>query len=81
MTEKRIILLHEIIETKVRKEKELEYYNKQLEELQRKMFFVKKEIDLTNLIIDIIEQEKVVDIRERLLEQKDSDQGFTNNLK
>jgi hypothetical protein len=37
------------------------------------MFFVKKEIDLTNLIIDIIEQEKVVDIRERLLEQKDSD--------
>jgi hypothetical protein len=73
MTEKRIILLHEIIETKVRKEKELEYYNKQLEELQRKMFFVKKEIDLTNLIIDIIEQEKVVDIRERLLEQKDSD--------
>ena len=73
MTEKRIILLREIIETKVRKEKELEYYNKQLEELQRKMFFVKKEIDLTNLIIDIIEQEKVVDIRERLLEQKDSD--------
>ena len=59
MTEKKIILLTEVLETKVRKEKELEYYAKQLEELQRKMFFVKTEIDLTNLIIEIIENEKV----------------------
>ena len=70
MSENRIILLTEVLETKVRKEKELEYYAKQLEELQRKMFFVKKEIDLTNLIIEIIEQEKVLDIREHLLEKK-----------
>ena len=35
-----------------------------MEELQRKMFFVKKEIDVTSIIIDIIEQEKVVDLRE-----------------
>ena len=71
MSEKKIILLSEIIETKIRKEKELEYYAKQLEELQRKMFFVKKEIDLTNVIIEIIENEKVMDIREHLLEKKD----------
>lgn len=70
MSENRIILLTEVLETKVRKEKELEYYAKQLEELQRKMFFVKKEIDLTNLIIEIIEKEKVLDIREHLLEKK-----------
>jgi len=70
MSEKKIILLTEVLETKVRKEKELEYYAKQLEELQRKMFFVKKEIDLTNLIIEIIENEKVVDIKEHLLEKK-----------
>jgi len=70
MTERKIILLTEVLETKVRKEKELEYYAKQLEELQRKMFFVKKEIDLTNLIIEIIEQEKVLDIKEHLLEKK-----------
>lgn len=70
MSEKKIILLTEVLETKVRKEKELEYYAKQLEELQRKMFFVKKEIDLTNLIIDIIENEKVMDIKEHLLEKK-----------
>jgi len=70
MTEKKIILLTEVLETKVRKEKELEYYAKQLEELQRKMFFVKKEIDLTNLIIEIIENEKVLDIKEHLIEKK-----------
>lgn len=70
MSEKKIILLTEVLETKVRKEKELEYYAKQLEELQRKMFFVKKEIDLTNLIIEIIENEKVMDIKEHLLEKK-----------
>ena len=61
---KNIILLTDIIEQKVRKEKELEYYQKQMEELQRKMFFVRKEIDVTSVIIDIIEQEKVVDLRE-----------------
>lgn len=71
MSENRIILLSEVIETKIRKEKELEYYAKQLEELQKKMFFVKKEIDLTNVIIEIIENEKVMDIREHLLEKKD----------
>jgi len=70
MSQKKIILLSEVIETKIRKEKELEYYAKQLEELQRKMFFVKKEIDLTNVIIEIIENEKVMDIREHLLEKK-----------
>mgnify|MGYP000032153572 CR=1 FL=1 len=73
MTEKKIILLHDIIETKIRKEKELEFYQKQLEELQSKMFFLKKEIDLTSLIMDIIEKESVVDIRERLIEIKDED--------
>jgi len=61
---KNIILLTDVIEQKVRKEKELEYYQQQMEELQKKMFFVKKEIDVTSIIIDIIEQEKVVDLRE-----------------
>ena len=70
MNEKKIILLHEVLETKIRKEKELEYYQKQLEELQNKMFFLKKEINLTNLIIDIVEQEKVHDIKEHLIEKK-----------
>jgi hypothetical protein len=55
--EGKILLLTDIIEQKVRKEKELEYYQKQLEELQQKMWFIKKEIDLTNMIMSVIENE------------------------
>ena len=48
---KTIILLSDIIEQKVRKEKELQYYQKQLVELQEKIHFLSKEVDLTNIII------------------------------
>ena len=68
--EKKIILLHEVIETKLRKQKELEYYQQQLEELQKKMFFLNKEIDLTNIIIEIVRKEEVLDIKEHMLEKK-----------
>lgn len=68
--EKNIILLHEVIEQKVRKEKELEYYQEQLEELQRKMAYVQREIDLTNVIISVIEMEKYKDVEAKLLEAK-----------
>jgi hypothetical protein len=72
MSERKIILLSDIIETRVRKENELEYSQRQLDELQRKMFFVKKEIDLTNVIIDIIEHEKVIDIKEYVYDKIES---------
>ena len=71
--EKKIVLLTDFIEQKVRKEKELEFYTKQLEELERKMFFLRKEIQLTNYIIEIVEQEKVIDIREYLEDKRDRD--------
>jgi len=54
----KILLLTDIIEQKVRKEKELEYYQEQLKDLEKKMWFVNKEIELTNLIISVIETEK-----------------------
>ena len=72
-TPNKIILLSDYIEQKVRKEKELEYYTKELEELQRKMFFLRKEIQLTNVIIDIVEKEKVIDIQEYLEDKRDRD--------
>lgn len=64
----KIILLTEVLEQKLRKERELEYYQKELEKLQRKMFFIKKDIDLTNLIINMIDKEKVVDLKQNLLD-------------
>tara|TARA_B100000427_G_scaffold211880_1_gene176702 strand:- start:6 stop:233 length:228 start_codon:yes stop_codon:yes gene_type:complete len=71
--DRKIVLLTDFIEQKVRKEKELEYYTSQLEELQKKMFFLRKEIQLTNYIIEIVEQEKVIDIREYLEDKRDRD--------
>ena len=67
----KIIMLADVLETRVRKEKELEYYQNELEKLQEKMFFIKKDIDITNLIIDMIEKENVIDIRQHMLEKKD----------
>jgi len=64
-------MLSEVLEQKIRKEQELEYYQKELEKLQQKMFFIKKDIDITNLIIDMIEKENVVDLKQNLLEKKD----------
>jgi hypothetical protein len=58
MKEAKILTLTDILEQKVRKEKELEYYQEELERLMKKMRFVQQEIDLTNKIIYIIEQEK-----------------------
>jgi hypothetical protein len=66
-----IILISDIYKLREQKEKELEFYREKLEELQKKMFFVQKEIQLTNFIIDLIEQEKVQDIRDLIEEKKD----------
>ena len=66
----KIILLTDIYELRKKKEEELVFYHEQLEKLRNKMFFVQKEIDLTNLIIDIIEQEKVIDIKQLIKEKK-----------
>lgn len=62
----KLIVLTDIIETKLRKEKELEFYQQELEKLKQKMFFLQKEIEITNLCIEIIEQEKVVDLKEQM---------------
>lgn len=68
--EKKLILLTDYIEQKVRKEKELEYYLKQLDKLKQKVYYLNQEINLTNLIIDMVNTESVVDIREQLLEKQ-----------
>lgn len=61
---KLIINLQEVYDIRDRKQRELEYYNKELEKLHVKMGFIKQEINLTHTIIDIIETEKVVDLKE-----------------
>ena len=57
--EGQIILITELLEQKKRKEQELEYYNKELETLKIKANIVEKELEMTRLIIDLIENEKI----------------------
>ena len=75
MNESNIFSFADILEQKLRKEQELLFYEKQLEELQKKMFFVKKDIEVTNLVIEIINDEsrdilRVLREDKFLLEQK-----------
>lgn len=66
---KLIISLADIRKMKKRKEDELAYYTKQLEELQAKMSFIKKEIVLTETIIRMVETEDVPDLVEQAEEK------------
>ena len=62
----KLIFLKDILETKVRKEQELAYYQKKLEELEVKISYLRQDINLTNTIINIIEEEKVIDFKEQM---------------
>lgn len=70
--EQRIILIADVLEQKLRKEKELEFYIKELEELQRKIGWLKREVDLTNTIIDMIKSETVYDVKDNMLKRYDN---------
>lgn len=72
MNEAKLILIADVIEHKLRKEKELEFYLKELEGLRNKIFYLQKEVSLTNTIIDMIKSEEIVDLKQRALEKKNT---------
>ena len=67
--DKRIIFITDLIDQRLRKEQEITYYEKELRKIEEKLFFLRKEKQLTQFIIDIIEKEKVVDLREQMYER------------
>jgi hypothetical protein len=64
--EPKLILLSDIIEQKVRKEKELAFYQAELEKLKEKMYWLQRDIDVNNIIINLIKNEKVLDIKDNM---------------
>jgi len=68
----KIILLSDLKDLRRQKEQELNYYSEKLEELNKKLFFIRKEIDLTNFIIDLIEKENIVDLRKLIDDSTDT---------
>ena len=69
MSDRKILFITDLIDQRLRKEKEIEFYEKELEEITKKLFFLKKEKELTELIINIIQNEKVIDVRENIYDQ------------
>lgn len=64
--ERKLVLLGDFIEQRARKDNEIKYYEEQLKDIERRLFFLRKEHDLTTTIIDIITREKVYDVKEEL---------------
>ena len=68
--EKSIIFITDLIESKLRKEREIEYYEEKLKEIEKKLFFLKKEQNVTETILDIIQNEKVLEFDQVMIRLK-----------
>lgn len=60
-----VISLVELVESRLRKQQELDYYIEVLQKLQLKVSGLQKEINVTNIIIDMIENERVLSVEEK----------------
>jgi hypothetical protein len=65
----KIILITDLIEEKLRKEQELEFYEREMRKLLIRMSYVRQEIGLTEVIIKMIELEEIPDILKNIKEQ------------
>ena len=68
--EKKIILITDLIDQRLRKEREIEYYEKELRSIQERLGYLYKEKTLTETILAIIQTEKVVDIKDYMQQHK-----------
>ena len=65
---KKIIFITDLIESKVQKQREIEKYESQLKIIEEKLFFLRKEKEITETILDLIEHEKIMDLKNYLIE-------------
>lgn len=61
--EVKIITIQELLDSKKRKEEELEYYKERLQFLQYRVSLLQGDIDITNKIITMIETESLIEIK------------------
>ena len=73
--EKKIILITDLVDQRLRKEQEIDYYEKELRKIEERLAYLYKEKTLTETILSIVQADKVVDIQEyieaKVLEKKD----------
>ena len=58
-------MLTDVLEQKLRKERELEFYEKELKKLEERLYWIRREITLNNNIIDIIKNDAIIDLKEQ----------------
>jgi len=58
----KIISLVDVIESKILKESELEYYYNQIKEINRKIVYLEADLNITKTIIKMIESETVIEV-------------------
>ena len=55
-----VIQLSDLIEQRLRKQQEIDYYQNTLKHLESRIQYLQKEVDITSLIIDLIDNEKIL---------------------
>lgn len=60
-----VISLTDLIESRLKKQREIEYYQETLEKLQKRIAELDKEVGITTIIIDMIETERVLTLDEK----------------
>mgnify|MGYP001376595149 CR=1 FL=1 len=72
-----VVSLSEISAKKIEKERELEFYRRHLRMCEQKLSYVQMDINVTNEIINMIENESIVlvDVEVPVIEIDDSDDG------
>ena len=64
----KIIFITDLIESKINKQREIENYESQLKVIEEKLFFLRKEKEITETILELIEHEKIMDLKNYLIE-------------
>mgnify|MGYP005723806377 FL=1 len=64
----KIIFITDLIESKLQKQREIEKYESQLKIIEERLFFLRKEKEITETILELIEHEKIIDLRNYMLE-------------
>jgi uncharacterized protein (UPF0128 family) len=60
--DEKVVSIADLQEAREHKEAELAYYYAQLEEYEKRLAIINKEIHMTNILIDMIKKEKLADI-------------------
>ena len=59
-----VILISDIYQLREEKERELRFYKEQLKSLELKLSYIQREVELTNYIISLIEQENIKNLND-----------------